>query len=55
MILLNKLKKKLKNKTENSIIHFYNNYDEDKHKALSEAIRVAKRGGVIFASYCNKE
>ena len=29
--------------------------DEDKHKAISEAIRVAKRGGVIYASYCNND
>ncbi len=29
--------------------------DEDKHKALSEAIRVAKTGGVIYASYCNND
>lgn len=25
---------------------------EDKHKALSEAIRVTKKGGIIFAAYC---
>ncbi|MCC8073415.1 MAG: class I SAM-dependent methyltransferase [Clostridiales bacterium] len=29
--------------------------DEDKHKALSEAVRVAKRGAVIYASYCNND
>lgn len=29
--------------------------DEDKHSALSEAIRVAKTGGVIYAAYCNNE
>ncbi len=29
--------------------------DEDKHKALSEAIRVAEKGGVIFAAYCNND
>ena len=29
--------------------------DEDKHRALSEAIRVAKTGGVIYASYCNND
>ena len=29
--------------------HLYT--DEDKHKALSEAIRIAKPGGVIFAAY----
>ena len=31
----------------------YHLYDkEDQHRALSEAIRVTKRGGVIFAAYC---
>lgn len=30
--------------------HLYT--EEDKLKALSEAIRVTKRGGVIFAAYC---
>ena len=25
---------------------------EDKLKALSEAIRVTKKGGVVFAAYC---
>lgn len=29
--------------------------DEDKHKALSEAIRIAKTNGVIYASYCNND
>lgn len=29
--------------------------DEDKHKAISEAIRLAKKGGVIFAAYCNND
>lgn len=29
--------------------------DEDKHKALSEAIRVAKKGGVIYSAYCNSD
>lgn len=29
--------------------------DEDKHCALSEAIRIAKTGGVIYASYCNND
>jgi len=29
--------------------------DEDKHKALSEAIRLAKTNGVIYASYCNSD
>ncbi len=33
--------------------HLFN--DEDKHKALSEAIRVSKKGGVIYASYCNND
>ncbi len=29
--------------------------DEDKHKALGEAIRLAKTNGVIYASYCNND
>ena len=29
--------------------------DKDKHLALSEAIRVAKTGGVVFSSYCNND
>lgn len=29
--------------------------DEDKYKAMSEAIRVAKTGGVIYSSYCNND
>lgn len=29
--------------------------DEDKHKAISEAIRIAKHGAVIYASYCNND
>lgn len=29
--------------------------EEDQKKALSEAIRVTKRGGVIFAAYCGNE
>lgn len=29
--------------------------DEDKHKALGEAIRLAKTDGVIYASYCNND
>ena len=33
--------------------HLFN--EEDKHKALSEAIRIAKPDGVIFASYCNND
>ena len=31
--------------------HLHN--DEDKHKAMSEAIRVAKKDGIIYSSYCN--
>jgi len=26
--------------------------EEDKHKALSEALRVTKQGGIVFAAYC---
>ena len=33
--------------------HLFN--DEDKHKALSEAIRLAKENGVIYVSYCNND
>lgn len=33
--------------------HLFN--DEDKHKAMSEAVRLAKKGGVIYASYCNND
>ncbi len=33
--------------------HLFNN--EDKHKALSEAIRVAKKNAVIYAAYCNND
>ena len=33
--------------------HLFN--DEDKHSAISEALRVAKKNGVIFASYCNND
>ncbi|MCH5321850.1 MAG: class I SAM-dependent methyltransferase [Eubacterium sp.] len=29
--------------------------EEDKHKAISEAIRVAKHGAVIFSAYCNND
>lgn len=29
--------------------------DTDKHKAVSEAIRVAKHGGVVYAAYCNSD
>ncbi len=33
--------------------HLYT--DEDKKSALSEAIRVTKKGGIIFAAYCNND
>ena len=33
--------------------HLYN--DEDKHKAISEAIRVARTGGVIYSAYVNND
>ena len=33
--------------------HLFN--DEDKHKAIGEAIRVSKKGGIIYASYCNND
>lgn len=33
--------------------HLFN--DEDKHKALSEAIRVAKKDGIIYSAYCNSD
>lgn len=33
--------------------HLFN--DKDKHKALSEAIRIAKTNGIIFVSYCNND
>lgn len=33
--------------------HLFNNVD--KHQALDEAVRVAKTGGVIYASYCNND
>ena len=33
--------------------HLFNN--EDKHKAISEAIRVAKKGGIIYSAYCNSD
>jgi ubiquinone/menaquinone biosynthesis C-methylase UbiE len=35
------------------IYHLFN--DSDKHKALSEAIRVTKKGGVIYSAYCNND
>lgn len=28
---------------------------EDKYKAMSEAIRVSKKGGIIYSSYCNND
>lgn len=28
---------------------------EDQHKALAEAIRVTKRGGIVFAAYCGND
>lgn len=33
--------------------HLYN--DADKHAALSEALRVTKKGGIVFAAYCNND
>ena len=33
--------------------HLYT--DEDKHAAMSEAIRVTKKGGVVFVAYCNND
>lgn len=33
--------------------HLFN--DKDKHKAISEAIRVSKNGGIIFVSYVNND
>ena len=33
--------------------HLYT--DEDKHAAMSEAIRVTKKGGIVFAAYCNND
>lgn len=33
--------------------HLYT--DEDQKAAMSEAIRVTKRGGVVFAAYCNND
>ena len=29
--------------------------DEDKHKAMSEALRVAKTGGIVYSAYCNND
>lgn len=33
--------------------HLFN--DEDKHKAISEALRVAKKGGIVYSAYCNND
>lgn len=33
--------------------HLYT--DEEKHAAMHEAIRVTKKGGIIFAAYCNSD
>lgn len=33
--------------------HLYT--DEDKLAAMSEAIRVTKKGGIVFAAYCNND
>ena len=33
--------------------HLFN--DEDKNRAISEAIRVAKKGGIIYSAYCNSD
>ena len=33
--------------------HLFN--DIDKHKALSEAIRVTKKSGIIYSAYCNND
>lgn len=33
--------------------HLYN--DDDKIKAIEEALRVAKKGGIIYVSYCNND
>lgn len=29
--------------------------DENKHRAISESIRVAKKGGIIYSAYCNND
>lgn len=29
--------------------------DEDKHSAIKEAIRVTKKGGIVFVAYCNND
>ncbi len=33
--------------------HLYT--DDDKRRAMSEAMRVTKKGGVVFAAYCNSD
>lgn len=33
--------------------HLFNN--DDKNRAISEAIRVAKKGGIIYSAYCNSD
>lgn len=33
--------------------HLYN--DEDKCRAISEALRAAKKGGIIYSAYCNND
>jgi len=33
--------------------HLYT--DKDKYAAMSEAIRVTKRGGIVFSAYCNND
>ncbi len=33
--------------------HLYT--EEDQKKALSEALRITKKGGIVFASYCNND
>lgn len=35
--------------------NYYNEYDEDVNKAVSEAIRVTKPGGKIFFAYITNE
>lgn len=33
--------------------HLFN--DEDKHMAISEAVRIARKGAVIYSAYCNND
>lgn len=33
--------------------HLFN--DEDKHSAISEALRVVKKKGIVFSAYCNSD